>query len=307
MQINKSMASVVALLFFTSASFGQTTTEPQSVPEAPKPVVEVQAPPKAATDSEKMQTLFSRMSKNGVKKVKYLGLSVGSEIRYGMLAGQFTPMAGTSVMLHINKKWGIGAAGYGTIDNSFAPTAINAAKLLSLRSGYGGLLFEYTPKPNAAIHVSFPLLIGAGMASVDSVSNRNNRIGFRRNGRNVGKDNYGMNGRGNNNGVGFVVIQPGINVEANVFRFAKIFVGASYRIVPSVMKEAATTTTASLPTPTASQLSGLNLAAGVRVGLFDYNLNRPKKTRTHNNNNQRDNGNGGNRRGFWGLGRGRGN
>ncbi len=302
------MASFAAALLFTSVAFGQTTTEPQTVPDAPKPVVEVQAPPKAATDSEKMQTLFSGMSKSGVKKVKYLGLSVGSEIQYGSLAGQFTPMAGMSGLLHINKKWGIGAAGYGTIDNSFAPTAINSAKLLSLRSGYGGLLLEYTPKPNAAVHVSFPLLIGGGMANVDSVSNENNRNGFRKYGRNEGKgnDNDGMNGqRNNNNGVGFVVIQPGINIEANVFRYARVFVGASYRIVPSVYKETTTTTTttALLPSPTASQLSGLNFTAGVRVGIFDYNLDRPKKVRTHNNNNQRDNGDRGNRRGFWGFGR----
>ncbi len=294
------MASLATALFFTSVAFGQTT-EPQAVPESPKPVVEVQTQPatqpQPKVDENKMQTLFSGVNKNGQKTVKYIGLSFGSNAQYSMLAGQFTPMAGASWLLHINKKWGIGAAAYGTANNSFAPTAINAAKLLSLRNGYGGLLLEYTPKPNAAVHVSFPLLIGGGMASVDSVSNSGRRNGL--GSRNDRNDRNEMNRRNGNN-VSFVVIQPGINIEANVLRYARVFVGASYRIVPSVMKETATstTTTALLPTPTASQLSGLNLTAGIRVGIFDYNLDRPKRVKTPASQNNR-----GSRRGFWGIGR----
>jgi hypothetical protein len=283
MQTNKLLAATAAGLLFTSIAFGQTTTEPQTVPETPKPVVEVQAQPttQPQPDADKMQTLFSGTA-NGVKKVKYLGLSATSQMQYSMLAGQFTPMSGMSGMLHINKKWGIGMSGYRTVDRSFAPTAINAAKLLNLSSAYGGFMLEYTPKPNAKIHVSFPLLIGGGMANVDSVSNTTKRNGvFGNYGRNGGRDGkndmYGRNNSGA--GVHFAIIQPGINIQANVCRFVKVFAGASYRFVPSVTKQATTTATALLPTPTASQLSGFNINAGVRVGLFDYNLDRPKRVR----------------------------
>jgi len=34
-----------------------------------------------------------------------------------------------------------------------------------------------------------------------------------------------------------------------------------------------------LPTPTAAQLSGLNVTAGVRIGLFDYALHQPRKSK----------------------------
>jgi hypothetical protein len=307
MQTHKLLAATAVGILFSFLSFGQTTTEPQTVPEVPKQVVEVQAAPstQVKTDSEKMETLFSGMTKGGTKKVKYLGISGGSQFQYGMLAGQFTHMAGGTALLHINKKWGVGMAGYSTIDNSFAPTAINAAKLLNLSSSYGGFLLEYTPKPNAKIHVSFPLLIGGGRANVDSVnSTKNQKYSFGRNGGKDGKNE--VNGRGNNGaGVYFPVIQPGINIEANLFRYARVFAGASYRIVPSVTKEATTTTTALLPTPTANQLSGLNLTAGVRIGIFDYNLDRPKKVRTRSPRSSIDenNNSNNNRRGFWGIGR----
>ena len=225
-------------------------------------------------DSQKMQTLFSGL-KNPIKKVKYLGLSVNAEFQYGAVAGQFTSLAGMSGMLHLNKKWGIGLAGYGTADRSFAPTSLNAAKALNLNLGYGGLKLEYTPRPNAAVHVSFPLLIGGGMARVDSVGNRNNGDG--RNGRErKGRNGFEFGGR-----TSFFVVQPGINLEANLFRFAKIYGGISYRIVPGINDS---NFVANLPVPSSSQLSGVNFSAGLRVGIFDYSLQRAKRT---NNNRQR--------------------
>lgn len=217
--------------------------------------------------NETTRTLFSGMKKP-MKSIKYLGLSVGSEFQYGSLAGEFIPMAGVSAMLHINKKFRIGVTGYSTVNN-FTPTALNAKSLLNLNVMYGGLKLEYTPNPNAAIHVSFPLLIGGGIARVDSASNyRNNFGGF--NGRD--RDRFGdreMNGRGNN----FWVIQPGINIEANVIRFLKIYAGANYRLTPGVSSEG----TATLSTPTAGQWSSLNLDAGIKLGLFDYQLHREKR------------------------------
>ena len=261
MNTKNTIPLVMAGLFFTNLSFGQTPADTlKSLVEVKK--VNIQK-------DESTRTLFSGM-KNPMKPIKYLGLSVGSAFQYGSLAGQFTPMAGVSAMLHINKKWGIGVAGYRTVNN-FTPTALNANSLLNLNVMYGGLKLEYTPNPNAPIHVSFPLLIGGGMAKVDSATNYKNefdRFGGKDRDKNGGKE---MNGRSTN----FWVIQPGINIEANVIRFLKIYVEASYRLMPSVNTE----TTTALPTPTASQLSGLNLSAGVKLGLFDYQLHREKRNK----------------------------
>lgn len=265
--INKhTLLFTIAGLYVSSFSFGQEA--PKMLADSTKPSVEVK---KVNTQKdERTRTLFSGM-KNPMKPIKYLGLSIGSEFQYGSLAGEFTPMAGVSAMLHINKTFGIGLVGYSTMNN-FTPTALNAKSLLNLNIMYGGLKMEYTPNPNAAVHVSFPLLIGGGMAKVDSAGNNRNRNGF---GGFGGRDHdgfRGQNGRGNTN---FFVIQPGINVEANVIRFLKIYAGASYRLTPSVNTEVTTT----LPTPTAGQLSGLNLSAGIKLGLFDYQLHREKRNR----------------------------
>ena len=256
---------IIAGLLVSSFSFGQES--PKMLADSTKSSIEVK---KANTQKDdRTRTLFSGM-KNPMKPIKYLGLSVGSEFQYGSLAGEFTPMGGVSATLHINKKFGIGLAGYSTMNN-FTPTALNAKSLLNLNVMYGGLKLEYTPNPNAPIHVSFPLLIGGGSARVDSSNNyRNNFGGYggRDRDRNGSRE---TNGRGTN----FFVIQPGINIEANVIRFLKIYAGASYRITPSVNTEVIT----SLPTPTASQLSGLNLSAGVKLGVFDYQLHRERKAK----------------------------
>lgn len=245
------------------ASLSMAQESPKMLADSTKPTVEV----KKMNDSkdDKIRTLFSNQ-KNPMKAVKYLGLSVGSEFQYGSLAGEFTPMAGVSGTLHINKKWGIGLAGYSTVNN-FTPTALNAKSLLNLNVMYGGLKLEYTPNPNAAVHVSFPLLIGGGMARVDSANNYKNGFG--------GKDRNNRRESNGRDNTGFWVIQPGINIEANVIRFLKIYVGASYRLTPSVNTE----TTTILPTPTANQLSGLNVSAGVKLGLFDYQLHRERKAK----------------------------
>ena len=262
MTIRHSLLFTIAGLLASSFSFGQEA--PKMLADSTKPSVEVKK--ENTQKDERTRTLFSGM-KNPMKPIKYLGLSVGSEFQYGSLAGQFTPIAGVSAMLHINKKFGIGMTGYSTV-NKFTPTVLNANSLLNLNVMYGGLKLEYTPNPNAEVHVSFPLLIGGGMARVDSASKYRNGFGGRDHNRNGVKEREGR-------GTDFWVIQPGINIEVNVIRFLKIYVGASYRLTPSVSTEIVT----ALPTPTASQLSGLNLSAGLKLGFFDYQLHRERRNK----------------------------
>jgi hypothetical protein len=264
MTTKKLLITLITGLAFTSLSFGQSVSDTLKSTETKK----MDAP-----QNEKMRTLFSG-SKKSNKPIKYLGFSVGSEFQYGSLAGEFTPMAGVSGTLHINKKWGIGVAGYSTMRN-FTPTALNANSLLEMDVKYGGLRLEYTPNPNAPIHVSFPLLIGGGMARVDSANSYRDGWGYGGRGRNDRRDGF------NRDNTRFWVIQPGINLEANVIRFLKIYAGANYRITPSVNAETNTV----LPTPTAGQLSGLNLNIGIKVGLFDYKLRSEKRVKKEKNKN----------------------
>ncbi len=185
-----------------------------------------------------MQTLFGK-SKN---KIQSLGFYIAPELSYGQFSGSFAPIAGNSFMLTVNKKFAIGATASGTIRDNSTATA----------SGhFGGLKMEYTPKPDALVHVSFPLVIGAG-----STATRNSFEGFDRRGRYDDRFDYDRNGS--------FVLQPGVNVEANIFKYAKVFLGANYRLAANKSGYNA-------------DLSGFSSSLGLKFGVFDYKLKKKVK------------------------------
>jgi hypothetical protein len=100
-------------------------------------------------------------------------------------------------------------------------------------------------------------MVGMGQASADSVNAKNYLHG---------RGDY--TNRYNNNGNRFVVVQPGINLEMNLLRYAKLYVGANYRL--SFLND---NQTALLP---ANTLQGFSINAGLKMGLFDYKLGRKK-------------------------------
>lgn len=187
-------------------------------------------------------------------KVRYLGLYVAPEYQYGQLNNTFTSLGGASAMLLFNKRFAIGVTAQHSLERRFSPAGVSP---LYLNANYGGLKLEYTVNPNGAVHISFPLTIGMGFARADSLQSRQHTPGFEPGNRPFrGGDRYG-------------VIQPGIHLEANLFRYAKLFAGASYRIAWENSSR-----TAVLPSNT---LQGLSLEAGVKVGLFDWQLKRKQK------------------------------
>lgn len=185
-----------------------------------------------------MQTLFGK-SKN---KIHSLGFYIAPELSYGQFHGSFLPVAGNSMMLTVNKKFAIGATAYGTISDRRTSTS---------RGHFGGLKMEYTPKPEALVHVSFPLFIGAG-----STETRNSFEGFDRRGRYDDRFEFNRNGS--------FVLQPGVNVEANIFKYAKVFLGANYRLAANKSGYYA-------------DLSGFSSSLGLKFGVFDYKLKKKIK------------------------------
>ncbi len=185
-----------------------------------------------------MQTLFGK-SKN---KIQSLGFYIAPELSYGQFSGSFVPIAGNSVMLTVNKKFAIGATVAGTIRDRNSTVA---------RGHFGGLKMEYTPKPDALVHVSFPLLIGAGSTSTGDVFE-----GFNRRGRYDESFDFNRNES--------FVLQPGVNVEANVFKYAKVFLGANYRLAANKSGYDA-------------DLSGFSSSLGLKFGVFDYKLKKKIK------------------------------
>ncbi len=99
-----------------------------------------------------MKTIFG--GKSAKYKINYLGIYFAPEFQYGQLNSNFVSMGGASMMLQVNKKWGIGMTGFAGRGNRNDTTTNGGS--------FGGLKLEYTPKPDAAFHLTFPLMVGMG-------------------------------------------------------------------------------------------------------------------------------------------------
>lgn len=185
----------------------------------------------SAKAQNEMQTLFGK-SKN---KIQSLGFYIAPELTYGQFSSSFVPIVGNSVMLTLNKKFAIGATASSTIrDNN------------TKRGHFGGLKMEYTPNPDAVVHISFPFVVGAG-----NISSRENYKGFDRGVKYDDRFEFRRNGS--------FVIQPGVNAAANLFKYAQVFLGASYRLSANKSGYYA-------------DLSGFSSSLGLKFGLFDYKI-----------------------------------
>lgn len=94
---------------------------------------------------------------------------------YGALMFHYTQINKTDAFIMgmrggwmIDHVFTVGAGGYGFINNINLDRAIDGTYDFDLAGGYGGLLLEATLFPKSVVHLSFPLLIGAGgVAQVD--------------------------------------------------------------------------------------------------------------------------------------------
>lgn len=116
------------------------------------------------------------------------------------------------------------------------------------RMGYGGLLIEPIIAPMSPIHISLPILVGAGGCGYQTYSFRsgNNFDPF------DDLDDY------DDDFQAFFVVEPGIELEVNVVKLVRIGIGASYRY----------TTDMNLPATPKNALHGLNTGITVKVGSF---------------------------------------
>jgi hypothetical protein len=188
-----------------------------------------------------------------VPKVRQVGLYIAPEFQYGQSNAAFTTFSGGSAMLILNNRFTFGATVQETINETFSPTGVSP---LMMKSTFGGAKMEYTLHPSAAVHFTFPLILGMGTARADSLNERS----FHTHNEGVHRDS--MHGE-------FLVIQPGVQIEANLLRWVKLFAGVNYRISSAIG------TTSILPT---DALQGFGINAGLKIGLFDKPL-RPLQWR----------------------------
>jgi len=193
-------------------------------------------------------------------RINAIGFRVSPELQAGNLGGKYAVFYGGSAMLTLNRSFSIGVAGF-TTGHGFSEHRLPGTNNGNLNVHYGGLRIEYTLRPQKKLHLTFPLLIGLGMARSDTASFRQPDPFTR--GRLPGSE------AGNSRT--FAVIQPGINAEVNLLPHLNFFAGVSYRIVGNVGHDRINLPT--VDSPTLGQLQGLTLSAGLRL-RFDFSLRR---------------------------------
>lgn len=175
---------------------------------------------KNLNSEDDMQTIFG----NG----KFTSGGYGAtELKYTRILNQDALMLGGRGGWIINQTFSIGGGGYGLITSHEVPDYIDSNYLAISRSnrpyylrvGWGGIFLQYTHSSNSLIHFTVNSLIGAGGANCTPSLNQ------------MEEDEKNKNIIAHYEGSGFFIFEPGIGVEVNIFKFFRIELGGSYRLI----------------------------------------------------------------------------
>lgn len=115
----------------------------------------------------------------------------------------------------------------------------------SLHMGYGGLLIEPIIAYRSPVHISLPLIIGAGGVTYGYQSR-------------LPEDFDPHTHYRTDDAQAFFVVEPGIELEVNVLPLLRVGIGASYRYTSDI----------DLPATSKDALHGFNAGFCVKVGRF---------------------------------------
>lgn len=156
-----------------------------------------------------MQTLLGKNISNG----GYLGLSMG----YTQINGTDALTAGGRLGWVINHRFVIGIAG-----NGFANSVYNNDPVLQtetiIEGGYGGIFVEPVIGSRLPVHLSFPIIFGAGNVSL-------NKSFY------DGADPWESYSFDEDT---YALVEPGVEIELNMLKCFRIAVGASYRYTTGI-------------------------------------------------------------------------
>lgn len=153
--------------------------------------------------------------KNLFGDTRIKGGYIGTGIQTFQLNNQMGYGFGGSIALNAGRKFNIGFAG------KILATDVKMDQLSSTGDpyyyelGYGGILIEPMIASNSPVHLTFPVVLGAG--GVAAVNERVYEPGWHYQ-YSVQDADY------------FFIINPGVNVELNLFRFMRLAAGVNYRL-----------------------------------------------------------------------------
>jgi hypothetical protein len=184
-----------------------------------------------------MKTLFKPA------RLQSFGLSLQSQV----LFGKGGPERGMGFQVHLNNKLSLGIASFNSMHGR------DGGMQMDPQQRFSAFTMEVTPMANKVFHLSFPLAIGRIQeeASIIIPVYLSSSMMMPQPGPGFRYYSLGQNALG---------IQPGINLEVNLFKYVKVFGGANYRFAFGEEK-----------TPGMSRAAG---TLGVKVGVFDYRKKR---------------------------------
>src|SRR5690606_23075696 len=153
----------------------------------------------------------------------------------------------------IDHRLSIGIAGHGLV--TAVPNAAYDAHLIeqgevplrrsSMYMGYGGLLIEPVVAYRSPVHITLPVIVGAGGVTYGYSSC-------------LPEDFDPLTHEDRYDAQAFFVVEPGIELEMNIIPLLRVGIGASYRY----------TTDLNLPATPKDALRGINVGITVKVGAF---------------------------------------
>jgi len=145
-------------------------------------------------------------------------------LNYSQIDGKDAFLAGMRGMWLINHGVGIGIGGYGFVNDLKyeSPSGSPPSDGYFLAGGYGGLVIEPIVGAKHPVHVSFPVLIGAG--GVAYIRD------YWRTYPQYPDDNYYYS----EDASAYFVLEPGIEIEFNMVKFFRLGLGAYYRYTSDI-------------------------------------------------------------------------
>lgn len=160
------------------------------------------------TNNYEMQTLFGSVNSHGGYGAIMLTYSQIDNLDALQIGGK-----GAWVVGH-NMSFGIG--GYGFFTDYKFDSELN--RNINYQGGYGGFYFEPIILPQFPAHISIPLFVGVGgIAYVSDLDFDNNQW------EDAVEDN-----------TAFVVLEPGIEIEFNLFKYLRLATGITYRYTSDI-------------------------------------------------------------------------
>ena len=143
-----------------------------------------------------------------------LGFYIGFHSEYSQIAGYDAFGAGGTFAMIANHGLAIGFSGKGFMSEPYEIVP-GSHTSYSYAGGYGGFLIEPILFPKFPVHVSFPILIGAGGIAKSILTNYDYP--------------YDYTEVFVEDAEAFLIAEPGVELEFNVARWLRLGLGASYR------------------------------------------------------------------------------